>query len=226
MLQAQHMFTSLVSFAELFVLPLLAALGAGLLLAPPAGSSTSKWRRPLQIGAVVLVAYSTAYLSQFFRTRSATPAMVESGQNLSLQYQAGSGLLNFQLVSLISADSSRSTSITDLTGELKNPNNYQPLSIPLSQNNFKCSEAGGPTELPFDIPQGTSRRLACTVTVHLTPFQQSAFFQNGDRALSIVLTSSPPTKLEQHFCFVFTDDFLQDISRSKTVKRRFVDATC
>jgi hypothetical protein len=209
-----------IGFLELFVLPALAATIANYVFA-----RDSKPRRTPVI-AMIIAAYSVAMAAQYFRVRAAKPSSMVTGENLTLKFQRNTSQLTLGYDLLISGGSASGFVLTDMTGTLGASDRFQSTLIPLALNDFNCTADGKAVGLPMGISPNASVHIDCTLKVILTPAQTVETLSAGDHRLDVRLASNLSNELAGAYCFVLTQQALNELIASGSNAKRYVDAKC
>ena len=210
-----------IGFLELFVLPALAAI-----LANYAFGGSGK-QRGVRLTALIVAAYCTAFAVQYIRTKTSKPSAMVMGQDLALSFRGNDTsrlVLTYDV--LVFGDSTSGVTLIDLTGNLKAGDQFQAEERPLALNDFKCSVNGKPLVLPIAIAPGASERFDCSVDVTLTKAQAANLLAAGDHRLTVRLPASSSNELVGAYCFVLTQNAVDELTTSGSLNRRFLDAEC
>jgi hypothetical protein len=215
-------YSALAATVELFALPFLAA-------GCVAFASRDKARKSqivVIIAASVIAAFCCAAFLEILKSRSATPAQIEAGENLSMTLNQKAPHVELGFEALLTAGSQAHLEIEDIEGAISTSNQLRSGTIPFSANDFQCSSKDIQAELPFHIAEGGAAHLHCRASTSLTNIQSNELTGGGDYKVTIKFESRKNPPLIASYCIVVPTDDATSVGKTSPWFRRFVDANC
>lgn len=214
---------ALIALAELFVLPALAAVLAGFALEKSDESTIKKYGR---YTVIVIAAFATALLGQYFRQLATKPSSVVAAQDLGVTIQRRAPQLKLSYDVLVTGDSDAGFTLVDMTGLIEATDSFQSEVYPFAADDFQCTKEDRPLILPVKIGTGSSVHLTCGVSLVMSPTQLAGLVSPGDHKLELRFVSDNNTELVSRYCFNLTPGSIDDFTTSGAITKRFIDAKC